>query len=109
MIYCYNYISQPPVFPVKKNVRAFRLMTDEIDVVKQAIMHYDRAVRLKKINEDLYHHLSGSIVWILKYSDKNQIPLPNKEGLCEMVTRAESLFQEIINSPLPPEPQQNEN
>ncbi len=80
-------------------------MTDEIDIVKNAIMHYDRAIRLKKINENLYDHLSGSISWILRYSDKNQIPLPNKEKLNEMVTRAESLFKEIINCPLPPEPQ----
>ncbi|NAL78870.1 hypothetical protein [Nitrososphaera sp. AFS] len=80
-------------------------MTDEIDIIRKAIMHYDRAVRLRRINEDLYDHLSGSIVWILRYCDKNQITLPNREAMCKLVARAESLFQDIINCPLPAEPQ----
>jgi hypothetical protein len=43
-------------------------MTDEIDVMKKAITYYDRAVLLKRMNENLYDHLVGSIVWLLRIS-----------------------------------------
>jgi hypothetical protein len=81
-------------------------MTDEIDVMKKAIMYYDRAILLKRMNENLYDHLIGSIIWLLRYSDKNGIILPKKEELYDMVTKCETFFQEIAASPSPPESQQ---
>jgi len=56
-------------------------MTDEIDVVRKIICITTLQYDWKELMRVLYDHLSGSLVWILRYSDKNQIPLSNKEAL----------------------------
>jgi len=81
-------------------------MTDEVDVMKKAVMYYDRAILLKRINENLYDHLIGSIIWLLKYSEKNGITLPKKEELYNLVKKAEIFFDEISASGSPTEFQQ---
>jgi hypothetical protein len=53
-------------------------MTDEIDVIKKAVIYYDRAVLLKRMNEELHDQLIGSIVWLLKYSDKYWLSVPKR-------------------------------
>ncbi|MFZ0510294.1 MAG: hypothetical protein WAM14_01700 [Candidatus Nitrosopolaris sp.] len=74
-------------------------MTDEIDVMKKAIMHYDNAVRLKKMYQELYDHLIDSIVWIFKYTEKDDIALPKRDELYMMIKRPELLIDEITNVP----------
>jgi len=70
-------------------------MTNEIDIMKKAVMYYDRALFIKRTNEDLYEHLIGSIIWLLKYTEKNGIILPNKQALYDMANRADTLFDEM--------------
>ena len=73
-------------------------MTDEIDIMKRTIAEYDKAVRLKRINQELYDHLVGSLIWLFKYSEKYHIVLPRKEELYRLIKRAEFLIDEIIPS-----------
>jgi hypothetical protein len=70
-------------------------MTDEIDIMRRTISEYDKAVRLKRINQELYDHLLGSLVWLFKYTEKYNIPLPKKEELYRLIKRAELLIDEI--------------
>jgi hypothetical protein len=86
-------------------------MTDELDVMRKAVMQYDKAIRLKNINQELYDHLVGSIVWLLKYSAKYNITIPKKEELYRMVKRAQFLIDEmdIALSSTPPTEDQQRN
>ena len=46
---------------------------NEIDVMKNALQEYEHARHLKRINQDLYNQLTGSVYWLLKYSEKKTI------------------------------------
>lgn len=73
-------------------------MTDEISVLKKTLMQYDKAIRLKNVNEELFDHLLGSVIWLLKYSEQYSIPLPKKDDMQRMIKRAEFLVNEIDTS-----------
>jgi hypothetical protein len=70
-------------------------MTDEVDVMRKTLAQYDKAIRLKNMNEELFEHLLGSVIWLLKYTDKYSITLPKKEEMHRMVKRAELLINEL--------------
>ena len=38
-------------------------MTNEIDVLRKTVAEYDKAVKLKHLNQELYDHLLGSLIW----------------------------------------------
>ncbi len=71
---------------------------DEIDVLQKALIEMKQAKKLKILNQELYDQLIGSIVYILKYSERNNISLPNEEGLTSLVFKAESLIDRIVNA-----------
>lgn len=71
-------------------------MTSDIDTLRKAIAQYDKSVKLKQLNQELYDHLLGSVVWLLKYSEKYSIPLPQKQGLYDLIKRSESLIDRIL-------------
>jgi len=73
-------------------------MTDEIDVLKRAIIEHEKALHLKKINHELYSHLTGSIYWLLKYSEKYNMPLPKKEELLRMLEKSEFMIDRMIST-----------
>jgi len=72
-------------------------LTDEIDVLKKAITEHDKALRLKNINVELHSHLTGSIYWLLKYSEKYNISLPKKDELIRMIEKSDFLIDEMKN------------
>ncbi|MDE1876236.1 MAG: hypothetical protein KGH86_05365 [Thaumarchaeota archaeon] len=70
-------------------------MTSEIDLLRQALKKHEQASRLKKINEELYQHLTGSIYYILKYAEKHGISLPQKEALLRMIEKADFIIDQF--------------
>lgn len=50
----------------------YRAMQDALN-----IMEYARS--LKRLNEELYEHLHGSILYIIRYAEKNRITLLQKK------------------------------
>ena len=72
-------------------------MTNEIDIIRKIIEEYDEVLRLKKLNEDLYSHLTGSIYYLLKYLEKHDIFLPQKESLLGMVEKANFIIDQFAN------------
>lgn len=70
-------------------------MTDEIDVLKKAIFEHEKALQLKNINQELHSHLTGSIYWLMRYSEKYNMPLPKKDELLRMIEKSEFLIDEM--------------
>lgn len=50
------------------------------------------ALRLKKLNQELYEQLIGSIRWLLRYSEKNGIALPDRDKLSTIVERTHTII-----------------
>jgi hypothetical protein len=55
------------------------MTTTEIDILKMAVNEYDKAIKIKKMNERLFEQLTGSLYYICKYAEKHNLPLPEKE------------------------------
>jgi hypothetical protein len=72
-------------------------MTNEVDIMEKTIAEYKQAVRLRRINQELYDHLLGSITWLLKYCEKYNVRLPQQEALYGLLKRAEFLIDETNN------------
>jgi len=51
--------------------------------------------RMKKLNQELYDLLGGAIIYIIEYSEKNNIQLPNRDALYRMADRIHYLMGEI--------------
>ena len=74
-------------------------MSDEIKIMKKALAQYERAVRLKRLNQNLYDHLIGSIYCLLEYSQKYNVPLPRKNQLIGMIENANFLIDQFAEQP----------
>ena len=72
---------------------------NEIDVMNNALKEYENARRLKRINQELYDHLSGSIYYLLKYSEKYNVPLPKKQELIQMVEKSNFYIDQFAKQP----------
>lgn len=75
-------------------------MTDEIDVLQLAIEEHKKAIKLKNMNQELMEHLTGSIFYLLKYSEKHGLPVSNRDGLLQMLEKANFLIDEITYQPI---------
>jgi len=51
--------------------------------------------RIKKLNQELYDLLFSSIIYIMQYSNKYNIPIPQKDALMRMAKRIHDLIDEI--------------
>jgi hypothetical protein len=49
----------------------------------------------KKINEDMMKHLCFSIRWIIRYTRKNNLPLPELERMESLLNKAMSYADKI--------------
>jgi hypothetical protein len=65
--------------------REIRSKMDEIDIMNKALAEYEYARRLKRINQELYDHLIGSVYYLIKQSEKYNTPLPNRDILLQMI------------------------
>ena len=68
----------------------------------QAIQELKEAVTIKKANEELLDYFTSSLRWLIHYSEKNNIPLPEKDKIIKAVERA----MEIANKTAPTNLQQ---
>ena len=68
---------------------------NEVDVLKKALSEMDDAVKLKNMNEELMQHLSGSVYWLIKHSEKYDFQLPKKEELIRMVEKADFMIEQM--------------
>lgn len=72
---------------------------NEIGIFEEALSEYKNAHRLKKLNEQLSIHLNDSIYYLLKYSEKYNLPLPNKSALLRMIENADYIIEQFVHEP----------
>ncbi|MCH8833250.1 MAG: hypothetical protein IIA81_03050 [Thaumarchaeota archaeon] len=70
-------------------------MTDDVDIMRKTLSEYEDALRMRNMNQELLDQLSGSIFYLLKYSEKYSITLPKKDELVRMLDKADSLIEQI--------------
>jgi hypothetical protein len=73
---------------------ALRAMQDALN-----IMEYARS--MKRLNEELYEHLHGSILYILRYAEKNNIILPQKNELLGILIKTDNYAKTIKEKKIP--------
>jgi hypothetical protein len=71
----------------------------EIEIYEEALSEYQKAHRLKKLNEQLSIHLHDSIYYLLKYSEKHDLPLPNKSALLQMIENTDYIIDQFVSEP----------
>jgi len=76
------------------------LMTNEIDIIQKALLEYRNALIIKELNQDLYNQLAGSIYYLLKYSEKYNVQLPNKDEILRMLEKTNLMIEEMRKSNL---------
>jgi len=53
-------------------------MVGEYRILQDALNTIIYTQSMKRLNQDLYDHLCDSVAYLLKYSEKNNITLPNR-------------------------------
>ena len=62
---------------------------DSTEHIKMAVLReLQDAVRIRRINIELFEYLCASIRWMLRYARKNNIPLPDIDRFDEILDRA---------------------
>lgn len=69
------------------------------EITNDILNQYKDALRLKKLNQELYNHLCASILHLLKYSQKYNIPLPKKDVLLGMIEKADFIVDQFADQP----------
>ena len=73
---------------------AYRAMQDALNMMEHARC-------LKRLNEELYEHLYDSILYIIKYAEKNKIILPQREVLLGLITKTDNYIHMIKEKRMP--------
>lgn len=55
-------------------------------------------IEMKRINDELMEHLSTSLTWVLHYCAKNNLPLPDREKIDQIVDNAIKLTNRNFTS-----------
>src|SRR6476620_8840519 len=67
----------------------------EFQAWERILLEWKQVHRLKTLNQRLYDQLGGSIIHIIRYAQENNITLPNREKLYELIDRAEKVMDDI--------------
>jgi hypothetical protein len=68
---------------------------DEFIAWQKVLYEWNKVQRMKRLNQRLYDQLGGSIIHIMNYAKENDIPLPNKDKLYDLVDKAELIINDI--------------
>jgi 5-methylcytosine-specific restriction endonuclease McrBC GTP-binding regulatory subunit McrB len=62
---------------------------NSLDHVKMAAIHeLQDAVKIRHINMELLNYLTSSLRWILRYCQKNNIEIPEKDKIVDLIDKA---------------------
>jgi len=79
---------------------------DSTDYMKLALwQELQNALKIKRINDELLLYLSSSLRWLIHYSEKNRLYLPDKDKIIEMLNRIMEIADRLPPT-LPTESQQ---
>lgn len=65
------------------------------DAWSEIFYEWKQVRRIKELNQELYDLLFSSILYIIEYSNKYSIPIPQKEALSRMANSIHNLIDEI--------------
>jgi hypothetical protein len=78
---------------------------DSNDHVKlAAFQELQDALKIKRVNDELLEFLTSSLRWLMHYSQKNNLPLPEKDRIVDILDRVMA-----ISGKLPPSPTRNQH
>lgn len=70
-----------------------------VDYIKlQEIAELKEALTIKELNTELLEHLQSSVLFVMDYCEKNNIPLPNMNTIGNAVERADQLLTLLRNN-----------
>lgn len=74
-------------------------MFSTTDYMKMAaLQELQNALRAKKINDELCEYLLSSLRWLIHYSKKNNIPLPEMDKVDEIINRTMEIAERLPRS-----------
>ena len=88
---------------------------NEFEAWQNLLNECHKIQRVKRLNQELYNMLGDSLFYLLRYAEKNNIALPNKDALMAMVDRIHGLMNTIDAPTTPnnhekhPDSEQNQN
>jgi hypothetical protein len=56
-------------------------------------------LKVKRINDELLEHLASTLRWLLRYSEINNIALPEKDKIILALDRAMEIAEKLPSSP----------
>ena|SRR5687768_10149084 len=57
------------------------------------------ALRIRHLNDELLEYLMASIGWLMHYSNKYYIPLPEKDKLYTMLDNISKMYRDMCSNP----------
>jgi hypothetical protein len=72
---------------------------NEFQAWNEIVEEWKKVDRLRRLNQEFYDQLGDTFFFLLKYAEKNNIPLPNKQALYSMIDR----LHERMNFIYPPD------
>ena len=66
---------------------------NEFQAWQKILYEWNKVQRMKSLNQRLYDQLGGSIIHILNYAEKHNIPLPNRDRMHRRIT---FLFSSVV-------------
>jgi hypothetical protein len=70
-------------------ISAVKAFMDKKDYTMMAAYHELKdAIKIKRVNDELLEYLVSSLQWLVHYSKKNNIPLPDIDKIEETINRA---------------------
>lgn len=75
---------------------------NDFEAWEKIIVKWKQVNRMKKLNQELYDILSGTILYLQDYSKKNDLMLPNREEINRMLARIHILMNQIDTPYQPP-------
>jgi hypothetical protein len=68
---------------------------NEFEGWQKILYEWKQVQRMKKLNQELYDLLGGTMIYLIGYAEKNGLTLPNREALNRMADRIHGLMDEI--------------
>ena len=73
---------------------------DSLESMKlAAFQELQDALKIKRINDELFEFLTSSLWWLLHYSRKNSLPLPEKDRIIHILDRMMTISDKLPTGP----------
>jgi hypothetical protein len=64
-------------------------------LLRDATETLNELLRMHELNQELLETLTVTMIWIKKYAEKHDIPLPKEASYCSLINKAQTLIDEL--------------